>query len=153
MTNIRYAHTTNKQTQYTTAAWQMHTGLHAPIRLCMTLHNANVYTALQRLHFKDCMAKYVGNVLHINRKKRCNNTRRSAHTSPDVPSFFSFSISAINPSCFPKAKRERLHRFGITAQDIANLRQDARIVQLLGILCSYVLFLCLNLCLEVTLMC
>ena len=28
---------------------------------------------------------------------------------------------------------ENLHRFGITAQDIANLRQDARIVELLGI--------------------
>ena len=34
---------------------------------------------------------------------------------------------------------ENLHRFGITAQDIANLRQDARIVELLGIL-SFILF-------------
>ena len=40
-------------------------------------------------------------------------------------------------SGFPKATPECLRRFGITAQDIANLRQDPRIVELLGILSSF----------------
>ena len=63
---------------------------------------------------------------------------------------FSFLFfSSIKPSGLSKAKPESLHRFGITAQDIANLRQDARIVELLGILAMYFF----SVCLKVTLLC